>query len=101
MKDTSAPYSSRNIKNYLEYLGAYYPDIDINFLLEYAKITRYEVDDPAHWFTPQQIDLFHEILAKTTGNKNISREAGRYAATSRASSILKKYTLGFMTPATA
>jgi PAS domain S-box-containing protein len=101
MKDTSTPYSSRNIKNYLEYLGAYYPDIDINFLLEYAKMTRYEVDDPAHWFTPQQIDLFHEILAKATGNKNISREAGRYAATSRASSILKKYTLGFMTPATA
>jgi PAS domain S-box-containing protein len=101
MKVTSTPYSSRNIKNYLEYLGTYYPDIDINFLLEYAKMTRYEVDDPAHWFTPQQIDLFHEILAKTTGNENISREAGRYAATSHASSMLKKYTLGFMTPATA
>jgi PAS domain S-box-containing protein len=101
MKVTPTPYSSRNIKNYLEYLHTYYPDIDINFLLEYAKMSRYEVDDPAHWFTPQQIDLFHEILAKTTGNENISREAGRYAATSRASSMLKKYTLGFMTPATA
>lgn len=101
MKDTPPIYNSRNIKNYLEYLGTYYPDIDINSLLEYAEMTQYEVDDPAHWFTQQQVDRFHEILVAKTGNENISREAGRYAATSEASGALKKYTLGFITPAAA
>jgi two-component system cell cycle sensor histidine kinase/response regulator CckA len=94
-------HNSRNIKTYLEYLSRYYPDIDTDSLLEYAGMTRYEVEDPGHWFTQDQIERFHEILDKKTGDPNISRNAGRYAATSTALGALKKYTLGFMTPAVA
>jgi PAS domain S-box-containing protein len=101
MKIKSPLYNSRNIKNYLEFIDRNYPDIDIASLLKHTGITQYEVDDPAHWFTQQQIDRFHEKLSAMTGNENIYREAGRYAATSKASEILKKYTLGFVTPESA
>jgi PAS domain S-box-containing protein len=101
MKAQSPLYNSRNIKNYLEFIDTNYPDIDVNQLLTYAEMTQYEVDDPAQWFTQQQVNRFHEILAAMTGNENISREVGRFVATSKASGILKKYTLGFATPASA
>jgi PAS domain S-box-containing protein len=101
MKAKSPLYNSRIIKTYLEFIETNCPDIDVNALLKHGGMTQYEVDDPAHWFTQQQVDRFHDILAAMTGDENISREVGRYAATSKASEILKKYTLGFMTPASA
>jgi PAS domain S-box-containing protein len=101
MKAKSPLYNSRNIKNYLEFIETNYPHIDVNNLLKHARMTQYEVDDPAHWFSQQQVDRFHTRLAAITGNENISREVGRFAASSHASEILKKYTLGFMTPASA
>jgi len=101
MKIKSPLYNSRNVKNYLEFIDINYPDIDVTALLKHAGMTRYEVDDPAYWFTQQQIDRFHDKLSGMLGNKNISREVGRYAATSKASEILKKYTLGFVTPESA
>lgn len=101
MNEQLPVHNSRNIKTYLEYLSRYRPDIDSDSLLEYAGMTRYEVEDPGHWFTQDQIERFHEILDEKTGDPNISREAGRYAATSTALGDLKKYTLGFMTPAVA
>jgi PAS domain S-box-containing protein len=94
-------HNSRIIKTYLEYLGIYHPDIDTDSLLACAGMTRYEAEDPGHWFTQEQIERFHEFLDEKTGDPNISREAGRYAATSTASGTLKRYTLGFMTPAVA
>jgi PAS domain S-box-containing protein len=101
MKAKSPLYNSRNIKNYLEFIDLNYPDIDVAALLKHAGMTQYEVDDPAYWFTQQQADRFHEISSAMTGNENIAREAGRYAATSKASEILKRYTLGFVTPESA
>jgi PAS domain S-box-containing protein len=101
MKSKSPLYNSRIIKTYLEFIGTNYPDIDVNALLKHGGMTQYEVDDPAHWFKQQQVDRFHNILAAMTGDENISRAVGRYAATSKASEMLKKYTLGFMTPASA
>ena len=41
-------YNSRIILVYLEYLKRYYPDVEIDPLLEYAGITRYKVDNPGH-----------------------------------------------------
>jgi PAS domain S-box-containing protein len=101
MKAESPLYNSRNIKNYLEFIEANHPDIDVNVLLKHGEMTPYEVEDPAHWFTQQQVDRFHEIVVEKTGNENISREVGRFAASSKASEILKRYTLGFITPASA
>lgn len=91
-------YNSRLIKNYLEYLQAYYPRIDADRLLHQAEMSREEVEDPAHWFSQHHIDRFHELLAAETANPNIFREAGRFAAISNASGPLKRYAIGFMSP---
>ena len=80
MNDKVPLYSSRLTKNYLDYLGKYHPDVSIDSVLDYAGITRYEVEDPAHWFNQKQMDDFHEIVVRKTGDLNISREVGRYAA---------------------
>jgi len=96
MDDNSPIYNSRIIKVYLEYLGTHYPDIDIDDVLNHAKMTKYEVEDPAHWFSQNQTDLFQEALLSRTGNPNIPREAGRYAVSSEGMGALKQYTLGLM-----
>ena len=94
-------YNSRIIMIYLEYLSKHYPDVDIDSLLDYAKMIKPEVEDPAHWFSQHQVDLFHEILNLKTNNPNISREVGRYGALSKASGHVRQYALGFVTPGAA
>ena len=92
-------YNSRLIKNYVEFTEKYYPDVDIDSLLSYAGIAGYELEDQGHWFSQNQVDRFHQILAQKTGDPNISREVGRYAASSKASGAVRQYVLGFMSPA--
>jgi len=101
MDDKSPLYNSRIIKTYLEYLGKYCPDIDVDSILKYAEMTRHEVEDPAHWFSQRQADRFHETLALKTDNPHIARGAGRYTASTEAYGAIKTYILGFLTPATA
>ena len=92
-------YSSRLIKFYLEFIGKYYPEIDTTVLLEYAKMTKYEVNDRGHWFNQYQTDRFQEILVKKTGNPNIAREVGRYNASAEGVGTLRQYILSFMSVA--
>ncbi|MBN1104493.1 MAG: PAS domain S-box protein [Deltaproteobacteria bacterium] len=98
MNEEKPLYNSRLVKNYIEYLAIQRPDVDADALLEYAGIRKYEMADPGCWFTQNQADRFHEILALKTGDPNISREAGRFSASTSASNPLKKYALGFVTP---
>jgi len=98
--DTSL-YNSRIVGNYVEYLTQHYPGLDVNAMLEYAGMKRYEVEDPACWFTQEQVDRFQEIMATQTGNPRLPREVGRFGAISKASSSVKKLVLGFMNPYTA
>lgn len=91
-------YNSRLVYNYIEYLELRYPSLDIDSMLNFAGIKRYEVEDPAFWFTQRQLNRFHEILSLKSGDPNISREAGRFAASSHSSSTLRKYALGFISP---
>jgi HD-GYP domain-containing protein (c-di-GMP phosphodiesterase class II) len=56
----------------------------------------YEVADQGHWFTQEQVDLFYEKLVKVTGNVNIAREAGRYAASPDAMGVMRQYLLGLV-----
>ena len=92
-------YNSRIVKNYLNFIGNYYPDLDLDLLLDHAGITAFEVEDPGHWFSQRQMDRFHDILVEKTGNLEISREAGRYNASSKGMGPIREYTLGFMSPA--
>ncbi len=94
-------YNSRVIKNYVEYIKEFHPDVDISSILNYAWIKTYELEDQGHWFSQWQVDRFHELLRKKTADPNISRKVGRYAATSKASNSVKQYVLGFMTPGAA
>lgn len=94
-------YNSRIISTFVEYGKKHYPDIDIDSILNYAGITNYELADQGHWFSQRQVDRFYEIMTQKTGNPNLSREAGRYAASSNASGAVRQYALGFITPAAA
>lgn len=96
MKDVSPLYNSRITKTYIEFLKKNYPDLDINQLLNSASIFSYEVDDPAHWFTQQQVDQFQKSLIERTGNPNIAREAGQYVTSHDGMGAVKQYVLGLM-----
>jgi len=94
-------YSSLIIKTYIEYLKLQYPQVAPDALLDFSGMSREQVEDPAHWFTQSQINRFHEALAEKTRNPNVSREAGRYAASSKASGVFKQYAMGFISPLSA
>ena len=96
VSDTTPLYNSRITKTYLEYIKNSYPDLDIDSILEYAGMTRYEVEDPAHWFTQEQADRLQEILVEKTGNPNIARDAGRFTTSHEGMGPVKQYTLGLM-----
>jgi len=94
-------YNTQLIKNYVEYAKEVHPDINIDEVLHYAEITNYQLEDSGHWLTQNQVDRFHEILVQKTRDPAISRKVGRFAASSKATGILKQIFLGLMTPATA
>lgn len=97
--DSDTPiYSSRIIKNYLDFIGKFYPEFDVDALLSYANISRYEIQDPAHWLTQRQIDRFHDHLTLELGDPDIPHKAGRYFASAEGLGSLKKYALGLVNP---
>jgi PAS domain S-box-containing protein len=98
MGDDSKLYNSRIAKNYLDYLSKFHPEVSVDSILDYAGMTPYEVEDPAHWFNQKQIDDLHEILVQETGDRNISRAAGRYTASGGGFGAAKQYVLGLMSP---
>lgn len=94
-------YNSRVIKNYVEYVKRFHPHVDMDAILAHSWITTYELEDQGHWFSQWQVDRFHERLVQDTGDREISRKVGRYAASSEASGALKHYAMGFLTPGAA
>ena len=94
-------YSSRVCDTYLKLIRAKYPHVDINSILRHAGMELAEVSDPGYWFTQKQINLFYERVVLLTGNENIAREAGRYAASPEALGAMRQYTLGMIGPASA
>jgi PAS domain S-box-containing protein len=98
----SAPlYNSRITKIYIQYLQKYYPEINVDSVLNELGIAKYEIEDPSHWFTQEQQDRLHEVLVTRTGNPNIARDAGRYATSSEGLGATKQYALGLMSPTAA
>ena len=92
-------YNSRIINTYIKYIKKCYEHVNIDELYDYALIEPYEVADQNHWFTQEQINLFHEKLAALTGSINIAREAGRYTASTEAIGVMRYYVLGMTNPA--
>ena len=94
-------YNSRNIDVYIKLLKKKYPYVNIFELLHHSKMEPYEVADQAHWFTQEQIDQFYEKCVLLTGNENIAREAGRYAATPELGGALGQFVFGQIGPVRA
>jgi len=92
-------YNSRIINSYIKLIKRKYPSVNIAELLECADMKPQEVDDQGHWFTQTQVDRFYEQTVALTGNENIAREAGRYAASPDSIGAMRQYVLGLSTPA--
>lgn len=99
--DNKPFYAARALNVYIKLIKRNYSYVNINELLSYAKMEFHQLEDEGHWFTQEQIDLFYEKLVQLTGNKNIAREAGRYAASPDALGLIRHYILGLVGPAQA
>jgi signal transduction histidine kinase len=100
-RDDRPLYSSRITNTYLKLIKRNYSYINVNELLRYAGIEPFQVEDEGHWFTQKQINRFHQRLQQLTGNVNISREAGLYAASPEVLGGIRQYILGLASMATA
>ena len=101
VRPTDPLYNSRIIDTFIKLIKRKYTYINIPELLTYAGMQPYEVADQGHWFTQDQIDRFYEKLVQLSGNENIAREAGRFAASPEALGVLRQYILGLVGPASA
>jgi len=100
MPDTIPLYNSRITKIYLEYLQENHPDLDIDSVLEYAGISKYEVEDQAHWLSQKQVDRFNEIIIKETGDLKLPRKAGLHGTSTKELGAVKQYLIGLLNPTT-
>jgi len=91
-------YNSRILDTYLQLIKTRYPHIDVGEILEYAGMEAYEVADQASWFTQEQVSRFYQRCAQLTGNANIARDAGRFAASPGTLGVMRQYTLGLLGP---
>ncbi|PNU20002.1 hypothetical protein C2E25_09440 [Geothermobacter hydrogeniphilus] len=89
-------YNSRILDTYVKFLKSKYPSIDLNTLLEHTGISADEIADEGHWFSQRQVDRFYDNLVQMTGQNDIAREAGRFAASPESLGSLRQYLLGFM-----
>ncbi len=89
-------YNSRIINNYIKLIKSQYSYINIEELLNMAGMESYQVEDEGHWFTQNQINKFHQRLKEVTGNKDIAREAGRFAAIPGAIGFMRYHILGMI-----
>ncbi|MFO7714053.1 HD domain-containing phosphohydrolase [Desulfosarcina sp.] len=72
--------------------------MNIEEVLDHAGMKPYEIADQGHWFTQVQIDRFYEKVAQLTGNTNIAREAGRFAASPSLVPALGHFIFGQLGP---
>ncbi|MCK9276413.1 MAG: PAS domain S-box protein [Syntrophales bacterium] len=94
-------YSTRIIRNYVEYVTKYFPEVKEKDLLDDTGITPYQLDDDGHWLTQDQVDRFHRNLTEKIDVPNLPLQVGREFARSKAGGVISQYALGFITPGTA
>lgn len=75
-----------------------YSYVNIDEILRHAGMKPYEIADQGHWFTQSQIDRFYEKVVQLTNNKNIAREAGRFAASPTLVPALGQFIFGQLGP---
>jgi PAS domain S-box-containing protein len=98
MAENVPHYNSRLIKVWIEYLSKYQPEVDLDSLLAQAGMGRYEVEDPGHWYTQEQVDRFYEVARKETGDQDVALKAGRYVPFCDGLSYINQFASGFLSP---
>ncbi|BBO79025.1 hypothetical protein DSCW_64420 [Desulfosarcina widdelii] len=96
--ENSALYNSRGLNVWIKLLKEKYSYIAIEEILDYAGMKPYEIADQGHWFTQTQIDRFYDKVVQLTGNNNIAREAGRFAASPSLIGALGQFIFGQLGP---
>ena len=94
-------YNSRILKLYIDYLEKRHPLADINAILTFARIRKYELDDLGHWFSQRQVDRFQECVEQQVADRDVARKAGRHAALSQTSGPVRQYVLSLVNPTAA
>ena len=89
-------YNIRLVKSYIDYVSDKYPNIDINKILKYAGLTKFQYNDFGYWCNQSQMNRLQEVLVEETGNKDISRDTGRNLVNTQ--NIIAMYILGFINP---
>jgi PAS domain S-box-containing protein len=89
-------YNSRILKSYVRCIDARYPEVDLDAILRYAEISKFELEDPGHWFSQEQVNRFFNKTVEVTGNRTIAREAGRDAVLNQTADPLRQLVLGLL-----
>jgi PAS domain S-box-containing protein len=97
-KENEPLYHVRILRTYLEFVKENYPALNLDAALDYAKISKSEVEDDGFWYTQEQSDRFHEILDRKTGNKNLASEVGRRVAVTPSLGIMRQYVFSMLSP---
>ncbi|MFZ7126262.1 MAG: response regulator [Desulfobacterales bacterium] len=97
----SPVYNSQIFQTYLKFLEKHHPEVDVERLLGRIGMTRYEIDDPAHWFSQSQANRFHAELQRQIKAGNTALEAGRFTIDADSMHAVKRYLLGMISPAAA
>jgi PAS domain S-box-containing protein len=99
--NSSPLYNSRIFQIYVDYLSVAHPHVRIQEVLDYAIMTSAEMADAAHWFTQEQSDRFYQIVVEKTGETDVARRAGRFAASSAGLALFQQYVIGLLNTDTA
>ncbi len=91
-------YNTRLLKPLYEYTVKNYPDIDFNDVFEYSGIQQYEMDDPGHWISQEQSDLFYEALKNKTENPDLAKISSRHISEISEMGAVRQYAFGLLTP---
>jgi HD-GYP domain-containing protein (c-di-GMP phosphodiesterase class II) len=94
-------YNSRILDTFIKYLKKKYPYINTDEILSNSGIMPYQVADQGHWFTQEEVNKFYDEILRKTGDKDIAREAGRFAASSESLGLIRQYVLGYVGPGRA
>ena len=86
-------YNIRILRIYIDFIEKNYPFVNIDEILFYSGISRLQLNDYGYWYNQKQANRFHEITVAKTGNKNIAKDAARYALKSQ--NLFAQYSQGY------
>lgn len=87
-------YNSRIFVYYVKLFREKYKHVNVEDILEYAKIDAMAIDDPFEWFTQEQVNRFYERLSAYFDNpEEIAREAGQYVYSDKILGLFKQFSL--------